>query len=95
MAELLLAGVTHYPPLSLRDQDMAGILLGFLADPAIPAEAKDPSRWPQAMQAEWGQDEARASAELEGRPAALQFEKAAAVIVEARKAGKYKSTLSI
>ena len=62
MAELLLAGVTHYPPLSLRDQDMAGILRGFLADPAIPAEAKDPSRWPPAMQAEWGQDEARASA---------------------------------
>ncbi len=62
MAELLLAGVTHYPPLSVRDEDMAGILRGYLNDPAIPDDAKDPARWPAGMQAEWGPDQARASA---------------------------------
>ena len=58
MAELLLLGVTHYPPLALRDEDMAGIGRTLLADPAVPAEAKDPANWPEAMRAEWGDDEA-------------------------------------
>lgn len=61
MGELLLAGVTHYPPMSMRDEDMAGILRNYLNDPGIPAEAKDPAGWSPAMQAEWGDDQARAS----------------------------------
>ena len=62
MAELLLVGVTHYPPLTWRDEDMAGILRTILRDPGIPAEAKDPAGWPEPMRAEWGDDEARSSA---------------------------------
>lgn len=56
MAEILGLGITHYPPLCLPDAEMAGILRWTLADPAIPAEAKDPRSWPPAMAAEWGDD---------------------------------------
>ena len=37
MAELLLLGMTHYPPLAAKDDDMAGLLRGMLKDPGIPA----------------------------------------------------------
>ncbi|MBL8344443.1 MAG: hypothetical protein JNN03_03310 [Rubrivivax sp.] len=53
MGQVLGLGVSHYPPLSGRDADMANILRGRLADPDIPAAAKDPANWPPAMQAEW------------------------------------------
>ena len=57
MGEILGIGISHYPPLSGRDEDMANILKGRLQDPDVPAEAKDRSNWPAAMQAEWGDDE--------------------------------------
>lgn len=60
MAEVLGLGVSHYPPLSGLDRDMANILRGRLADPDIPASAKDPSTWPAAMQAEWADPQAAA-----------------------------------
>jgi hypothetical protein len=56
MAEILGLGLSHYPPLSSPDSAMAAILRMTLADPGIPAEAKDASNWPAAAQAEWGQD---------------------------------------
>jgi hypothetical protein len=62
MAEVLGVGVSHYPPFSGRDADMAGILRGRLADPDIPASAKDPAGWPPAMQDEWGTDRGVAAA---------------------------------
>ncbi len=62
MAEILGLGLSHYPPLSGFDDHMAGILRGRLADPDIPAEAKDPANWPAAMRAEWGDDQGRAAA---------------------------------
>jgi hypothetical protein len=62
VAELLLLGVTHYPPLTGRDEDMAGIHRRLLADPAVPAAEKDPANWPGPQQQEWGDDEGRSSA---------------------------------
>jgi len=53
MGQVLGLGVSHFPPLSGGDADMANILRGRLADPDIPADAKDPARWPAPMQAEW------------------------------------------
>jgi hypothetical protein len=41
---------------------MASILRGTLRRPDVPDEWKDPNRWPKPMQAEWGDDEGRASA---------------------------------
>ena len=63
MAEILGLGITHYPPLSLPDADMSGILRWTLDDPTIPAAAKDPRHWPAAMLEEWAGDKgARAAA---------------------------------
>jgi hypothetical protein len=53
MAELLFAGVTHYPPLNRPDREMAGLLRFALEDPSIPDEQKDPAAWPAGMQLEW------------------------------------------
>src|SRR4051812_16198308 len=80
MAELLLTGVTHYPPLALRDEDMAGIGRRLLADPAVPAAAKDPANWPAGMRAEWGDDEARASAAAHRAQLLGGFEKVRAAL---------------
>ena len=44
MAEILGLGVSHYPPLSGLDEDMANAHRGRLNDPDIPATAKDPIR---------------------------------------------------
>lgn len=70
MADLMLAGVTHYPPLAGTDDDMAGIHRRMLADPDVPESARDPANWPVEQRAEWGDDEARSSAT--GHRAALR-----------------------
>jgi hypothetical protein len=62
VAELLGIGLSHYPPFSGTDDDMAGILRRTLQDPAIPEREKDPANWPELMRREWGSDEGRASA---------------------------------
>ena len=45
MAEIIGLGVSHYPPLSGLDEDMANGHRGRLKDPDIPATAKDPTSW--------------------------------------------------
>ena len=72
MAELLGLGLSHYPPLSLPDAQMATILRATLRDEGIPAEVKDPRCWPEAARAEWGEDEGTAAAA--GHRAALVAE---------------------
>ncbi|MFV0526663.1 MAG: extradiol ring-cleavage dioxygenase [Acidimicrobiales bacterium] len=56
MAEVQLLGITHYPPFGWADPHMAGIHHALMADPAVPAEATEPGRWPAEQQAEWGDD---------------------------------------
>ena len=53
MAEILGLAPSHYTLLRLPDADMAGILMGTLPDPLIPAKEKDIARWPAPMRAEW------------------------------------------
>jgi hypothetical protein len=62
MAELLLLGMTHYPPLAAVDDDMAGLMRMMLADPGIPEEAKNPASWSAEARAQWGDDEGRSAA---------------------------------
>lgn len=63
MAEIIGIGLSHYPPLSMSDDDMAALLRDFaLSDPSVPDEAKDRSSWPDLMQREWGDDGGRTSA---------------------------------
>ena len=62
MAEILGLGVTHYPPLSGPDENMARILRRVLVDPALPERLRSPSGWPAAMREEWGEDQGLAAA---------------------------------
>lgn len=62
MGEILGIGISHYPPLSGRDEDMANILKGRLADPDVPDEAKNPANWPAPMREEWGADAGKTGA---------------------------------
>ena len=62
MGEILGLGVTHYPPLTGQDQNMAGILRGILQDPGLPEKYRDPANWPEAMRKEYGDDGGAASA---------------------------------
>ncbi len=71
MAEILGLGMTHYPPLAGRDENMSGILRGTLRDPVIPAELKDTVNWPPPMREEWGADQGKAKA-AEHRRALLE-----------------------
>ncbi|MFJ8025766.1 extradiol ring-cleavage dioxygenase [Streptomyces sp. NPDC096311] len=62
MGEILGLGLTHYPPLSGLDDDMAWLLRQGLADPLVPEHAKDTGSWPERMREEWGSDEGRSAA---------------------------------
>jgi hypothetical protein len=62
MAEILGIGMTHYPPLAGRDENMSGILKQTLKDSSIPAESRNPQNWPAPMQQEWGTDGGTAAA---------------------------------
>jgi hypothetical protein len=57
MAEILALGISHYPPLAGPDERMAYILKRMLQNPRLPASLRDPAGWPQAMRAEWGDDD--------------------------------------
>jgi hypothetical protein len=56
LGEILGLGVTHSPLFPQPAENMAFLLRKRLDDPDIPAEAKDQSKWPDAMRAEWGKD---------------------------------------
>ncbi|MGH8891993.1 MAG: extradiol ring-cleavage dioxygenase [Actinomycetes bacterium] len=62
MGEVLGVGLSHYPPFSGLDEDMAGILRRTLADPGIPDAEKDVANWPEIARREWADDEGRAAA---------------------------------
>ena len=62
MAEIIGLGLSHYPPLSGTDEDMAGILRRSLKDPDVPPEAGDPANWPELMREEWGSDDGASGA---------------------------------
>ncbi|MEV4103555.1 hypothetical protein AB0J42_25135 [Nonomuraea sp. NPDC049649] len=80
MGEVLGVGVTHYPPFSGTDADMAGLLRRTMADPGIPAEAKDPARWTETARREWG-DDGGATGAAEHREALVKgFEQVRAAI---------------
>src|SRR2546428_11520131 len=57
MGAILGLGVTHYPPLCGRDEDMARILKRVIQDPDLPDRYRRPEGWPAAMREEDGADE--------------------------------------
>ena len=62
MAEILALGITHYPPLSGRDEHMSRILKAMLKNPNLPVSLREPEGWPVGMREEWGGDEGATSA---------------------------------
>jgi Catalytic LigB subunit of aromatic ring-opening dioxygenase len=56
MGDVLVAGVTHYPPLLGVDENMSWVLEWTLEDPDIPEPLRTPDGWPSQMRAEYGQD---------------------------------------
>jgi len=62
MGEILGLGVTHYPPLSGPDENMARILEHIRKDPKLPEPYRQPDGWPAPMRDEYGTDRGLASA---------------------------------
>src|SRR5512132_1883794 len=56
MGEILGLGMTHYPPLTGHDRDMANILRTVLRDPGLPERYRDPASWPEPMRREYAED---------------------------------------
>jgi hypothetical protein len=56
MAEILGLGCTHRPVMLRRDEDWTSMMRAALDDPHMPAEMKDPSRWPPQLREELGDD---------------------------------------
>lgn len=71
MGEILGLGLTHYPGLIFPDTQMAVFLERTLGSDKVPAELKDPARWPEPMRREWGADRG-ASAAAEHRRRCVQ-----------------------
>jgi len=62
MAEILTAGISHYPPLAGHDEQMSWILKVMLTNPQLPEKFRSPDGWPEPMRAEWGTDEGKSAA---------------------------------
>jgi len=62
MGEIFVVGITHYPPLAGSDETMAWILKRMLQNPHLPQEYGRTEDWPEAMRAEWGNDQGRSAA---------------------------------
>jgi hypothetical protein len=62
MGEILAVGITHYPPLAGSDETMSWILKRMLQNPRLPEKFRSVDGWPDAMRAEWGNDEGTTAA---------------------------------
>ncbi len=58
MAEILGVGLSHFPGFVHDDTEMSMRLKQVISSPKVPAELKDPARWPEQMRREWADDEA-------------------------------------
>ena len=62
MGEILGVGLTHYPGLIAPDEDKMYPLTRLLKSDKISEELKNPLTWPEAMRAEYGEDDGVSSA---------------------------------
>ena len=84
MGEILGLGMTHYPPLTGRDEHMADILRRVLKDPGLPQRYRDPASWPPAMRREYGDDGGTTSAAGHREALIRQFRQARKLLDEFR-----------
>src|SRR5687768_4150321 len=52
----------HHPAIAGQDARMVGALRYVLKQPALPEAYRTPAGWPEAMRAEWGDDEGLSAA---------------------------------
>jgi hypothetical protein len=76
MGEIFGLGVTHFPLLAGRDENMTRILTRVLQDPALPEQYRRPEGWPEAMRQEYGADQGRSAAQRHREALVTQFRKA-------------------
>ena len=57
MAELLGLGLSHFGGFMFSDEEMSARAKARLANGSLPPELDSPEKWPDAMQAEWGNDQ--------------------------------------
>lgn len=62
MGEILGIGVSHYPPFSGTDENMADIFRYRLKDPALPEHLREFENWPKEIQDEMSDDGGKAAA---------------------------------
>ena len=62
MGEILGLGLMHHPAIAGQDARMVGALRYVLKQPALPEAYRTPAGWPEAMRAEWGDDEGLSAA---------------------------------
>ncbi len=80
MGEILGLGVTHYPPLTGVDKNMAGILRGILKDPGLPERLRDPANWPEQLRREYADDGGEAAAAAHRASLVQYFRRARAAL---------------
>ena len=62
MAEILGAGITHYPPLITPDEDRGFPLTRTLKhNTNVPEDMKIPTNWPEPMRIEYGEERTQVS----------------------------------
>jgi hypothetical protein len=76
MGEILGIGLTHFPPLTGKDEQMGWILKRALQDPTLPEQYRRPEGWPEPMRQEYGTDEGKAAAARHREAHATHFRKA-------------------
>ena len=57
MAELLGLGLSHFGGFMFADEEMSARAKARLGNGSLPPELDSPEKWPDAMQAEWGDDQ--------------------------------------
>src|ERR1043166_3191834 len=62
MAYLLGIGLTHFPGLAIIVSEMTFFLRNTLQHGKIPEHCRNPANWPDAMRAEWGDDQGASAA---------------------------------
>ncbi len=62
MAQILGAGLTHYPGLFMKEEDASIFLRRTLAKGGLPPGMQDPANWPEPMRREWSNDQGAAAA---------------------------------
>src|ERR1700730_8224903 len=80
MGEILAVGITHYPPLTGRDESMTWILKRMMQNPTLPEKLRSAENWPAPMRAEWGADDGAATAKRHRETMLAWFRKARAAI---------------